>query len=244
MNNYNIYEAFHSSAKLQRKIISKNNFTYRNTIYLINKYFTNAKKILDIGCGVGTIDFYIASRKKHVMGIDISMNAINIARSNSMLLHLANKSRFLKMNFPKHGIKEKYDAILITEVIEHLKNDNNAVKKLHDISRKNTIIIASSPSKNAPLYRLGLLNDFDRKVGHLRRYSESEFISLFNSNDFKIIKIVKTEGIIRNFLFTNSFAGKLIRFIRGPLSDIVTFIDNLTIPIFGESNYYIVAKKK
>ena len=128
--------------------------------------------------------------------------------------------------------------------MEHLDNDKKALDRIRNLCIKGGIIIASSPSRSAPLFRLHLLDIFDKKVGHLRRYSRSEFLSLFKSNDFEVIRIINTEGVLRNFLFTNPVAGKLIRFIRGPISDFVTFLDELTIPLFGESHYYIVAKKK
>jgi len=34
---------------------------------------------LDVGCGVGTLDFYLASKGKSVTGIEISKRAVNIA---------------------------------------------------------------------------------------------------------------------------------------------------------------------
>lgn len=43
--------------------------------------------------------------------------------------------------------------------------------------------------------------------------------------------------------FTNKFLGQVIRFIRGPMSDVVTFVDNIAIKLFGESNIYVVASR-
>lgn len=106
-------------------------------------------------------------------------------------------------------------------------------------------MIASSPSKNAPLYRMGALKTFDRKVGHLRRYSENDFVDLFKKEGFVILETNKTEGILRNFLFTNPFGGFLLRILnKKPFSRVVTFIDNLSVPLFGESDIYIVAQKR
>lgn len=242
MNTRELYENYHIGRKLQKRIIKKNNFTYRNLIPFIDSYFKK-NKILDIGCGVGTIDFYLASKGKRVTGVDISSGAINIAKRNIGILNLRIKPKFQYLNFMNHKIREKFDCILITEVLEHLPNDKLAIKEIFGLLRTNGILIASSPSKNAPLFRLGLLRDFDREVGHLRRYDESQFIDLFEKNGFKVIKVKLAEGIIRNTLFTNRTANFLVRFIRGPIVEFVTFIDNLTVPLFGESNIILVAKK-
>ncbi len=238
-----IYEDFHSNIKPIKKIISSGNFTYRFILKLTERYLKNVENVIDIGCGVGMIDLYIAAKGIKVTGIDVSKLAINGAKSNSTILKIKNTPDFICGDFMKIKLKSKYDMILISEVLEHLEDDDRAVKKINSLLKNKGIVIASSPSSIAPLYRLGLLKDFDLRVGHLRRYTEKTFAYLFESNGFKVLKIFKTEGILRNFLYTNNFGGIFIKFIRGPISDVVTFIDNLTIPIFGESNYYIVAKK-
>lgn len=237
------HEKYHSKIKLQKRVIKANNFTYRTTVLFTEKFFKNKKRILDIGCGVGTVDFYLAKKGHDVIGIDISKTAITAAKANAEKFNLQNKIKFFVSDFPYKHIPGKYDGVLISEVLEHLKDDNHAIKHIGKLLKPGSVIIASSPSSKAPLYRLGLLSDFDSRVGHLRRYNESDFISLFESNGFKILKIQKTEGILRNFLFTNNLGGIFIKFIRGPISDVITFVDNLTIPFFGESNYYVVAKK-
>lgn len=246
MNRKNIHEKYHSGVKLQKRIISSNNFTYRNTILLVNEFFAKKSEILDIGCGVGTIDFYIVSNYPNIKikGVDISEKAIDAAVKNSSKFGFGENISYSITSFPGPVIKGKFDGILISEVLEHIPNDKIAVNKIYSMCGNESIVIASSPSITAPLYRLGMLKNFDNRVGHLRRYSAKEFKKLFENNGFKIIKFVETEGILRNFLFTNSTAGKFIRYIRGPFSDIVTIFDNLTIPIFGASNYYIVAQKK
>jgi 2-polyprenyl-6-hydroxyphenyl methylase/3-demethylubiquinone-9 3-methyltransferase len=201
--------------------------------------------VLDIGCGVGTIDFYMASQGKKVTGIDISQNSISIAKKNASFFKLDNKIDFCVLKFPRSSPKGKYGIVVCSEVLEHIKYDKIAVEKINALLVEDGILIASSPSKNSPLYRLGLLNKFEKHVGHLRRYTEGSFRKLFESSGFKILETKKTEGILRNFLFTNSIGGFLLKILkRWPLSSIVTFIDDLTIPILGESNIYLVARKK
>lgn len=239
-----VHEKYHFEAKLQRRIIGKGNFTYRTTIELINEFFKNRKAVLDIGCGVGTIAYYLAKKGHNVRGIDISKRAINIARENARIFGLQGKIQFSVTDFPKEKITGQYDGILISEVLEHLEDDKMAVKVIYRLSRKNTMVIASSPSNKALLYRLGILKDFDMRVGHVRRYSEGEFRKLFENNGFKVKKLIKTEGVFRNFLFTNNNAGNLIKFIRGPITNVITFVDNILLRLFGESQLMLVAIKK
>jgi len=68
---------------------------------------------------------------------------------------------------------------------------------------------------------------------------------LFEYAGFNILETNKTEGVIRNFLFTNQLGGFLLRILnKWPISNVVTVLDNLTIRLLGESNIYLVAEKK
>jgi len=243
MNKSVYYDLYRHNTKLQKRIIDEKNFTYRIAISLVRKYLRGKKTVLDVGCGVGTIDFFLCKEGYQVLGVDISNKAIKIASYNARLLKINKHLRFISLNFLTIKTERIFDAIIILEVLEHI-DDNGAMKVINRLSSKHTIVIASSPSRKAPLYRLGLLKKFDRDVGHLRRYSEKEYRRLFENNGFKIIDLIKTEGILRNILFTNKYANLLVRFIKGPITPLINFIDDFLKKLFGGSNYYVIAKKK
>jgi len=240
----NKYDGFHQETRTQSKIISKNNFTYRHIIYFIEKYIKNKNiKVLDIGCGAGTVCFYIANKGNSVLGFDISPKAIKACRDSSRIMGLDNIARFRTVNFPNQTVSEKFDLIIFSEVIEHLQDDALALKKIYKMLNNKGILIITTPSKNAPLFKLGYAKGFDKKVGHLRRYTIEGLSKQCKDTDLKILETQKIEGILRNFLFLNPVASKFVRFIKFFMSDIVTFVDNLTIPIFGESNIIVVTRK-
>lgn len=238
------YNSFHKNTKKQFKIISSNNFTYRHIIRYIHKYLKNDKaKVLDIGCGAGTVCFYIANKGNRVVGFDISTKAIKACNESARAMGLDKLAKFKVINFPNQSIDDEFDLIIFSEVIEHLKDDNLALKRIYNMLNRNGIVIITTPSRNAPLCKLGYAKGFDKRVGHLRRYTIEDLSKQCRSAGFRIVETNKIEGILRNFLFLSPYAGKLVRFIKFFISDIVTFIDNLTIPIFGESNIIIVARK-
>lgn len=239
-----LYEGYHSDRKLQKRIVADNNFGYRDLINTLKPYLNEIEVILDIGSGVGTIDFYLASKGKSIIGIEISEKAISIANKNARLFNLDKRITFIKSEFPRKVPAKKYDLVLFSEVIEHLENDNKALKEIRKVLKPNALLIITTPSKNAPLYRMGLLKKFDEAVGHLRRYTEEELRELASKNGYRVISVGKHEGILRNFLFTNQVAGKLLRFVRWKFSDILAVVDSLTIPVLGESDLHLVARKK
>jgi len=239
-----LHEKYHSRTKRQLKIIKDNNFTYRLLISVINRYLkVDDRKILDIGCGAGTLALYLAGKGNNVLGIDISSKAIRECLSSKKGLGLKNVN-FRQLEFPKEAINEKFDVVLFTEVIEHLEDDKGALKNIKKLLKPKGVMILSTPSNTAPLHKLGLTKKFDREVGHLRRYSLTELKLLVKNSGFKIVEVQKTEGVLRNFLFINPIAEKFIRFFKFFVSDIVTYADNASISMFGYSNIIIVARKK
>ncbi len=239
---YKLYETFHKDRRLQKRIIDENNFTYKEILKTIRPYIKTSKKVLDIGSGVGTIDFYLASKGINTTGIEISQKAVALAKVNSRFLGLDKKTKFISANFSNYKSKEKFDLVILSEVIEHLENEKEILFKIKNFMNKNSVLIITTPSQKAPLYKLGLLKQFDLNVGHIRRYTTESLKDLLEKNGFKVIHISKHEGILRNFLFTNPVAGRLVRIIRWQIGDLVSFMDNLTIPLLGESNIHIIAK--
>jgi len=236
------YEEFHKTTLSQTHLISGNNFTYRIILNVVNKYLESPKKILDIGCGAGTLSLYLASKGNDINGIDISSKAIKRCKESAQYLKIKNAS-FKRMNFPNQIPNLKYDFIICSEVIEHLKNDNMALNRIFDMLKPKGIAIISTPSQNAPLHRWGLVHGFDKRVGHLRRYKIDDLEKKCKSVGFIVLETRKTEGIVRNFLFLNSLAGKFVRFIKFFISDIVTYVDNISLKFLGESQIFIVVQK-
>ncbi len=236
------YDSFHKETSGQVKLIKESNFTYGSLIGNLNKYLKRRMRVVDIGCGAGTLDFYISDKVKGVYGVDISKNAVKMANQSAKNMSIHNVA-FDVCDFPNKVLKGMYDFVIFTEVIEHLEDDKKALTEINKLLNKDGILFLSTPSLNAPLHKIGYAKDFDKRVGHLRRYTVEGLSKMIEDSGFKILESEKTEGIIRNFLFLSPTAGKLVRFVNRFGSGIVTAIDNLTIPIFGESNIIIVAKK-
>lgn len=243
------YEIYHKSfikTKSQNKIISERNFTYVNFFRFVLPAIRRESptKILDVGSGSGTIGLYLSSLGFKVIGLDVSKHAVDRANASAQRLDIQSISKYINIDFVRFSSNEKFDVIICFEVIEHLENDNFAIQKLKEKLAPGGLLALSTPLKSAPLSKIGLTRKFDRNVGHLRRYSESEIKMKIENVGFTIIKIVKTEGIIRNSLYVFPRLGFIIKFIRSYMTDIVTFFDDLSGKLFGYSDIIILARKK
>lgn len=244
------YDGYHTEVvktKKQNGLIDKSNFTYKNFFRYIFPQILDFKKIcriLDIGSGAGTISLFLAKQGYNVVGIDISQKAVEASIQSAKELDLETKVSFLNTDFKKFNYKRKFDVTICLEVIEHCKEDEKLLIKVHDLLKDNGLLILSTPLRTAPLQKLGLTSSFDKRVGHLRRYSKDEIVSKIENSGFKVEKLIETEGIVRNSLYVLPLLGFLIRFIKGVITNIVTKIDDISGEIFGYSDLIIIARKK
>lgn len=81
------------------------------------------ERIVDIGCGLGTVSFSIAPICKEVIGIDFSKKAIESCRKRLKEMRLGNV-HFAYADAQNTGLgSEEYDVIISADLFEHLYPD-------------------------------------------------------------------------------------------------------------------------
>lgn len=115
----------------------------RNRIEWITK---NVKGdfILDIGCSQGICESILAPLGKTITAIDVETESIEYAKNQDF----ANKQNvtFLCCDFLEHDFnEEKYDTILITEVLEHLYDPQQFIKKAQKLIKEDGKLIITVP---------------------------------------------------------------------------------------------------
>lgn len=240
------YDSYHKKNNNFYAVIKKNNFTYFEILRFFYDKVTpqlpsnySNVKVLDVGCGVGTMAFYFASLGMKVEGIDVSKRAIAICTQAKNQLKYKN-SKFEKKLLDV-GTKQ-FDMVLTSEVIEHIEDEAEFLNRIKSHLKKDGVLFLTTPLKENLLYTLGFYKKFDAEVGHLRRYTVSSITSLLEVNGFTVADYKVVEGPLRNILFTTKL-GFLIKFIKGPLVPLFHFLDWVTIQFFGASDILVLAKK-
>lgn len=111
-----------------------------------------------------------------IFGIDISKKAVRLCRA-----------RGFKDVFPMDGAKphfdnEEFDLIIASDVLEHIQDDEKAVKEWRRLLKKEGTIICFVPAFKS----LWSKHDEDNK--HCRRYTKKDLADIFVKNDFKIVR--------------------------------------------------------
>jgi 2-polyprenyl-3-methyl-5-hydroxy-6-metoxy-1,4-benzoquinol methylase len=103
-------------------------------------------RILDVGCGNGNIARGIGSLGYQVTGIDFSSDAINYANSKNTLANVT----FKVCSAEQVGSDEHFDAVICSEVLEHLHQPEILVNQLNKILKSGAILIATVPNGIGP----------------------------------------------------------------------------------------------
>ncbi|KAK6636776.1 hypothetical protein RUM43_010439 [Polyplax serrata] len=138
-------KALHSMNKLRIQLV-RDGLLYTKTGDIENPNGPrplNGVKILDVGCGGGILSEPLARIGAEVTGIDPGQKLIEIARSHAAEdPTVSGKIKYLCESVEDHANtnKEKYDAVVASEVIEHvtskelfLESCSNVLKSLEKL---------------------------------------------------------------------------------------------------------------
>lgn len=156
----------------------------------IVKWYIIKKKLfysfIEVGCGDGFNLKEFSKIGLKGIGMDISKEAIKIARSRKLKnIRLINED-FLKL-------KTKTNLIFMLSVLEHIKDDMSFLKKANNLLMDNGILVIAVPV-NPKAYGFADIN-----AGHYRRYSRDEIRKKLKGTGFKIEEMFSVGFPVCNF---------------------------------------------
>jgi len=125
--------------------------------------------ILDIACGIGWGSYLLAQNSKNkVYGIDISQNAIDVAKTNFSKDNLEyNIYNGAKLPFNNNT----FDLIVSFETLEHVENPISFLDELHRVSKGNCMLLLSTPNSACTKKKY---SDKPQNPFHFQEYGKSE----------------------------------------------------------------------
>ena len=204
---------------------SKNFRKYQ--LNLIKKFLKN--NTAEVGPGRGGFVNYYKKYCKFLYLIEPDRKLCGLLKQK-----YSNKKITIK-NSTINKVQTKFDTIMYFDVLEHIQNDLKEVLSAKKRLKKNGYLIFSVPAFQI------FYNNFDKSVGHYKRYNKEDFKTIASKTNLKIEKILYYDsfGLLliifsKIFNISNKNLGKNIKiwnfFI--PFSKI---LDVLTLNKFGKS---------
>jgi len=135
-------------------------------------------KLLEVGCGLGYFTYALAKSGYDVVGIDVSKGAIDDA-TKQYGNYFKNKD-FFSLSVPEN---EKFDAILMIELIEHVDNPIKYLAHAKTLLKKGGLLIVTTPNRS--WYPDNILWASDLPPVHLTWFSEKGMTSLLHLLDIQ-----------------------------------------------------------
>ena len=158
------------------------------------------KKVLDVGCEAGYVSLKLMERGAQVIPFDICVPAIQKFKSKAH----TKIPPFVAIAQQMPLKPETVDAIVATEVIEHMPDVEKVFEEMHRVLKKQGILVITFPNEGLrkKVYWLvklfGIDTDVEKDVT-LFEYSKEQIVQKLK----KYFKIRKTYTIPRIFALTN-----------------------------------------
>ena len=204
-------------------------------ISLIKEYIVGS--LLEVGAGKGGLAVKYINLTDDITLIEPDKKLFNFLKKKFKRKKISIQNTSIKK------IKKKFDVIIYFDVLEHIKKDLTEVKIASKKINKNGYLIFSVPA-----FQL-FYSNFDKSVGHFKRYNKNDFLEFSKKNNLKIIKLVYYDSIGFLFLVLNkifsldqtNLKGKV--FLWNLLIPISKILDILTFNTFGKSLLCVFKKK-
>jgi SAM-dependent methyltransferase len=216
---------------------------------------TDCKYLLDVGCGIGLLDPLIAN--KYIVGVDIDRKNIVEAkriRKTTKLDHNAIHNVVADLHFLP--FREKFDAIICSEVLEHLTHDKAALAALLTLLKEGGLLLMTLPNairlEFSQLFRLTLRQKRMHPT-HVREYKVNDAYCLVRAFPLRMEKIT---GVYFDFPLFHVFSPpiriplclhlspKFRFFVYNALHQVYTKLWMPVESLFWHHAYYILAVLK
>ncbi len=151
---------------------------YRERLILHSlKRHLQGHRVLDAGCGTGSLVCKLLDLGLDAWGVDGSFPGLRLLTSKAQTLDTAAQADVGRIPFSSAA----FDAIVCGEVLEHLQDDALTVRGFCRLLKDDGICVITVPAHPE------LWSCADDLAGHQRRYTRESLMELFESNGFRVL---------------------------------------------------------
>ncbi len=198
------YEA--ATGRMRRERLRLGANLARLAISIANPYLPRPRSqciVLDCGCGYGQTTLGLARLCAHVVGCDPCASMVEEARRLQRAAGVANAD-FLVCSADQVPDRDRYDLVLLDNVLEHIPNQEESLRALRRALRSDGVLLIIVPNRLWPIevhYRLPFLsylplplaNAYLRLTGRGYDYSDASYAPTY----WRLERLLQTTGFRR-----------------------------------------------
>jgi 2-polyprenyl-3-methyl-5-hydroxy-6-metoxy-1,4-benzoquinol methylase len=166
------------------------------------------RRLLDYGCGPGDVLQVCQTLRLPALGIDSAPRSVALAHQRGLEVLLGDANTPALQN-------EKFDAVFLQSVIEHIPNASNELVKLVAMLPPGGLLFLSAPTPSA---------EFWDDPTHVRPFTPKSFRILAELLKLEVLEINYVFSYLLGFRLTSSWWYKFINIVPAPLgSNLVGF---------------------
>lgn len=187
-------------------------------------------KILEIGCGIGSVVNHLSKRGYDVIGTDLSSEAIayGLEKYGNVKLEVQAAEELQFAN-------ETFDVVLSFDLFEHIARIERHVSEVFRVLKPGGYYLFQTPNKYSNVVFETLYHkSLKWRRAHPSLHTPGQLRKRFSKYGFKI-RFVKMNPI-------NEFTVNKLKRL-GPIGYPIRYINFQCLPLFLQTNLYVVARK-
>ncbi|UCC76103.1 MAG: class I SAM-dependent methyltransferase [Anaerolineales bacterium] len=216
---------------------------------LIRRYADlDARRILDVGCGLGTYVKKLRAFSEDVYGVDIDAEKVAQAKQELEHIFLAPAE---ELPFPD----AYFDVVLLHEVLEHVENDRRALREAYRVAKVGGRLVIFVPNRLYPFethgvywrgeYHFGnipLVNYLpdairDRLCPHVRTYTRRSLLQLLDRLAYRLVVHRQIYPGYDNIAWSHPALARALR-------NVTYALENTPLRVFGLSHLLVAEKTR
>lgn len=155
------YEEWHRNYNIN--IVAKDELKlmiwHKTVLHLLLQQGIEGKKILDVGCGNGDFDNYIAiTYNADITAVDFSTEGIKVAKEKKEKFNSVSNTFTVADAQELPFVDESFDFVISCECLEHVPDPQKMINELYRVvKKKGTVILTTENYSNAYAYYIAFL---------------------------------------------------------------------------------------
>ncbi len=151
------------------------------------------KDVLEVGAGHGALTRLLAE-DRNVTATELSRRCVDVLEQE---FADSGNVRVCMSEISELDADEAFDSAVLVNVLEHIDDDRGALRDLRRVLRPGGRVVVFAPAF------MGLYSEFDRRIGHRRRYRLSQLVEVAHEAGFEIseARYVSSVGAVLWWLY-------------------------------------------